>query len=500
MGFLQIISFGTDRFDEFVALEHAWSEGTVGRRTGVGAQVFADRDRPGHYVALEWFDSYESAMVNSQLPETDAFARRAGELATDGPVFGNLEPVSAPWNAGEVELRATLETSSATPHTFADDVDLDLVVPHGRMRSSGIAALEESLRAEAPGRDIEVWNRRRSRRLRRRVRLPHARHALPGRGPDAGHPPRRAGRAAGHHVRRQLVGRDRGRRGRRERCARPAGDRGRPVTAVDEVTGQVTGRLFESLLGALEVVTVHLGCGSACTPPWSRPTGRRARGRAGIDQRYAREWLEQQAIAGLVAVVAPGDAHTRVYGLGDGQRRASPTPIPRVRRPVALLFGGVHEVRRLPDVFRNGSGIPFGAYGDEVRLGQGMFNRAGYLDQLAGVGPFDARVAGLLSRPSSRAGPGLRRRLVLDRARAGVPRAERPGGRQRRRVGDGRPGERRGRRSRRPGAFRGRRRRRALGPGRATSRSTSRPCTTWPTRWSPWPPYIRRCDQMVWSW
>ena len=29
MGFLQIITFGTDRFDEFLALEHAWSEGTV---------------------------------------------------------------------------------------------------------------------------------------------------------------------------------------------------------------------------------------------------------------------------------------------------------------------------------------------------------------------------------------------------------------------------------------------------------------------------------------
>jgi hypothetical protein len=99
-------------------------------------------------------------MVNSQLPETDAFARQAGELATDGPEFRNLEPVTAPWNNGEDAVRATLETSTAAPHTFADDVDLDLLVPHGRMRTSGVAALEESLRAEAPGRDIEVWNSR----------------------------------------------------------------------------------------------------------------------------------------------------------------------------------------------------------------------------------------------------------------------------------------------------------------------------------------------------
>ncbi len=77
MGFLQIITFGTDRFDEFDrARARSGSASTAGKRTSVGAQLFADRDRPGHYVALDWFDSYESAMVNSRLPETDAFARR----------------------------------------------------------------------------------------------------------------------------------------------------------------------------------------------------------------------------------------------------------------------------------------------------------------------------------------------------------------------------------------------------------------------------------------
>ena len=160
MSFLQIITFATDRFDEFVALEHAWSEETAGRRTNVGAQVFADRDRPGHYLALDWFDSHESAMVNSHLPATDAFARQAAELATEGPDFWNLEPVTAAWNAGEAEVRATLESSTVAPHTFSDDVDLDILVPHGRMRFTGCGALEESLRAEAPGRDIEVWNSR----------------------------------------------------------------------------------------------------------------------------------------------------------------------------------------------------------------------------------------------------------------------------------------------------------------------------------------------------
>ena len=91
MSFLQVITFATDRFDEFVALEHEWSEGTAGRRTNVGAQVFADRDRPGHYVALDWFDSYESAMENSNRPETSEFAAKMAALCDGPPVFRNLD-------------------------------------------------------------------------------------------------------------------------------------------------------------------------------------------------------------------------------------------------------------------------------------------------------------------------------------------------------------------------------------------------------------------------
>jgi hypothetical protein len=158
MGFLQIISFATDRLDDFIAVEREWERASAGRRTGSGGQLFADRDRPGHYVAIDWFDSYESAMVNSHLPETDTMARGATALATEAPVFWNLEPADRAWCPGEDALRTSLETSTAAADTFADDVDLDLLVPHGRMRTSGIVELEQALRDEAPGRDIERWD------------------------------------------------------------------------------------------------------------------------------------------------------------------------------------------------------------------------------------------------------------------------------------------------------------------------------------------------------
>ncbi len=179
------------------------------------------------------------------------------------------------------------------------------------------------------------------------------------------------------------------------------------MTATQEVTGAVTGRVFESLLGALELSTIHLGVRLGLYD--SLDTPRTAAGLAqatGIDERYAREWLEQQAIAGLVTVVEPGDGSARVYGL-DAEQAASfgDDASPLYVGAMALLMGGVGEVLgRLPEVYRTGGGIPFGAYGDDVRLGQGLFNRGGWLDQLTQEWvPALPGVGDLLARPGARA-------------------------------------------------------------------------------------------------
>ncbi|HSS11279.1 MAG TPA: hypothetical protein VLL25_15445, partial [Acidimicrobiales bacterium] len=50
-----------------------------------------DRDTPGRYFNIVFFDSYESAMENSNLPATRDFAPRMAALAEDGPIFYNLD-------------------------------------------------------------------------------------------------------------------------------------------------------------------------------------------------------------------------------------------------------------------------------------------------------------------------------------------------------------------------------------------------------------------------
>ena len=50
-----------------------------------------DRDDPGRFVNVVFFDSYESAMQNSELPVTQEFSQRMMALADGPPTFRNLD-------------------------------------------------------------------------------------------------------------------------------------------------------------------------------------------------------------------------------------------------------------------------------------------------------------------------------------------------------------------------------------------------------------------------
>jgi quinol monooxygenase YgiN len=90
--FIQIIEFETSRLDEVQTLSNEMDS----RRQGGTVEtitVTADRDRPNHYRTVATFDSYESAMQNSQRPETQEFARSMAELCDAPPTFHNLDVI-----------------------------------------------------------------------------------------------------------------------------------------------------------------------------------------------------------------------------------------------------------------------------------------------------------------------------------------------------------------------------------------------------------------------
>ena len=97
--------------------------------------------------------------------------------------------------------------------------------------------------------------------------------------------------------------------------------------------------------------------------------------RTGTDARYAREWLEQQAVAGILEV--DGDHRFRLPPehaavLVDD---ASLTYMAPLSRMVAAAMG---RLPALVDAYRTGDGVGWEHYGTDMREGQATFNRPAF--------------------------------------------------------------------------------------------------------------------------
>src|SRR6059058_2809672 len=94
-----------------------------------------------------------------------------------------------------------------------------------------------------------------------------------------------------------------------------------PELSADEVAGALAGRLFETGLGAFELLTVALGerLGLYRALADHGPvTAAQLAAAAGTDGRYTREWCEQQAAAGLLTVDAGSAPTERQFRLPPG--------------------------------------------------------------------------------------------------------------------------------------------------------------------------------------
>lgn len=93
MAFIQIVDVHTSKLEEVRALDAEYEKATEGKRTSRRAIVGQDRNDPTHVQIIVFFDSYESAMENSKLPETAEFAAKWGALADGPPTFLDLDVI-----------------------------------------------------------------------------------------------------------------------------------------------------------------------------------------------------------------------------------------------------------------------------------------------------------------------------------------------------------------------------------------------------------------------
>ena len=91
MAFVQIIEFRSSHIDEMEAVVDEWEKATEGKRTARRRVLCQDRDNPDRYLNLVFFDSYETAMENSALPETDDLAKAMMTFTEGPPTFYNLD-------------------------------------------------------------------------------------------------------------------------------------------------------------------------------------------------------------------------------------------------------------------------------------------------------------------------------------------------------------------------------------------------------------------------
>ncbi|MEV8624236.1 ester cyclase [Streptomyces sp. NPDC051079] len=93
MSFVQIIDCKTSRIDDLNRLMDEWVEQTKGKRTATHSIVGTDRSDASHVVEIVEFPSYDVAMRNSQLPETDRIFREMVALCDEMPTFTDLDVV-----------------------------------------------------------------------------------------------------------------------------------------------------------------------------------------------------------------------------------------------------------------------------------------------------------------------------------------------------------------------------------------------------------------------
>lgn len=153
------------------------------------------------------------------------------------------------------------------------------------------------------------------------------------------------------------------------------------AAAQDGQAGALAMRLFLAGLAAAELMSVHLGqrLGLYRALAGGPTTAAELAGRAGIGARYAREWLEQQAAAGIV--VTSDDR----FELPDGHRQvlvddAGPLSTSAM---AALAATGIPPVLSiLVDAYRAGRGVPSDAYGAAFREAQAGLNRPVFAREL----------------------------------------------------------------------------------------------------------------------
>jgi SAM-dependent methyltransferase len=148
-------------------------------------------------------------------------------------------------------------------------------------------------------------------------------------------------------------------------------------------------RLFEATVGTWDVLAVYLGNRLGFYRALAERgslTSFEAAEATGTHERYVREWLEQQAVSGILDVDGATDPVMRRYSLPPGHDEAllDATSLNYITPITKLVVACVAPLEALLEAFRTGAGVPYAAYGTDLHEGQAEFTRPMF-DSLLGT-------------------------------------------------------------------------------------------------------------------
>jgi len=153
------------------------------------------------------------------------------------------------------------------------------------------------------------------------------------------------------------------------------------MTSEGPTPDALVARIFEASLGMFDVMAVYLGDrlglygalrdGGPATAP-------ELASRAGIDARYAREWLEHQAATGILEVdhvAAPPDERRYTLPAAYVEPLLNPDSPYSIAPLTRSLVASATVMPQLLKAYRTGGGVEWSDYGLDMIESQGDFNR-----------------------------------------------------------------------------------------------------------------------------
>jgi 2-polyprenyl-3-methyl-5-hydroxy-6-metoxy-1,4-benzoquinol methylase len=150
------------------------------------------------------------------------------------------------------------------------------------------------------------------------------------------------------------------------------------VADANERRDALVERLFMNAIGTFDLFSVYVGdvLGLYSILNERGPlTSAELADAAGVHERYAREWLEQQAASDLLAVDSDGDE--RRFRLPEGHDEAllDVSSLNYIAPMARAVLASIRPIDALLEAIRRGGGVPYADYGADVHEGQAAFTR-----------------------------------------------------------------------------------------------------------------------------